>query len=52
MWAQVAFEHASALLDYVAAGKRENYDEIRPELADAFKEAGLSDVSNFIIAST
>lgn len=43
---------ADSLLDYVVAGKFGSYDEIRQDLASAYKEAGLVDVSNFIITAS
>lgn len=49
---QTALMRSEELLDYVAAGKIGSYDEVRLELADAYKVAGLSDMANFIIATS
>jgi len=49
---QIALTRAEALLDYVVAGALPSYDAIRSDLATAYKEAGLSDVANFIIAAS
>jgi len=48
---QVALEKASALLDDVAAGVAPSYDDVRGELAEAYRAAGLTDVANFIHAT-
>uniref|UniRef100_A0A7S3VV24 Uncharacterized protein n=1 Tax=Dunaliella tertiolecta TaxID=3047 RepID=A0A7S3VV24_DUNTE len=49
---QIALTRADALLDYVAAGALASYDAVRPDLAAAYKEAGLTDMANFIIAAS
>lgn len=51
MCLQLALEHAAGLLDMVAAGSSPSYDAIRSDLADSYREAGLSDVANFINAA-
>ncbi len=48
---QLALERADALLDMVAAGASGSYDAVRSDLSDAYREAGLSDVANFIRAA-
>eukprot|EP00983_Pelagomonas_calceolata_P123425 1161003-Pelagomonas_calceolata.AAC.5 len=48
----IALTRADALLDYVAAGALASYDAVRPDLAAAYKEAGLTDMANFIIAAS
>lgn len=47
----VALENASKLMDLVAAGEIDSFDDIRTELAAFYKEAGLNDAANFIIAA-
>lgn len=49
---QLALERAGALLDYVVAGSRPSYDDVRGELAQSFKEAGLTSVADFITATS
>lgn len=49
---QVALERAGALLDMVAAGARGSWDDVRGELAAAYREAGLSTVADFITAAS
>jgi hypothetical protein len=49
---QLALERGEALLDMVAAGAAHDYDGVRGELAEAYHQAGLHDVANFITAST
>ncbi|KAL6762410.1 hypothetical protein V8C86DRAFT_2517627 [Haematococcus lacustris] len=49
---QLALERAASLLDMVAAGARPDYTSIRGELAEAYRSAGLLDMSNFIEATS
>jgi hypothetical protein len=55
---QLALERAASLLNRVVAGDPElvggvggGYESIRGPLAEAYAEAGLSDVANFIAAA-
>ncbi|GFH08267.1 uncharacterized protein HaLaN_03202 [Haematococcus lacustris] len=48
----LALERAASLLDMVAAGARPDYTSIRGELAEAYRSAGLLDMSNFIEATS
>ncbi len=49
---QIAVEKAAELMDMVAAGKVEGgYEAVREQLASSYREAGLSDVANFILAA-
>ncbi|EFJ45695.1 hypothetical protein VOLCADRAFT_105900 [Volvox carteri f. nagariensis] len=48
---QLALERATALMNRVVAGDLVSYDAIREPLAEAYAEAGLSDVANFIQAA-
>ncbi|GLC37181.1 hypothetical protein PLESTB_000988700 [Pleodorina starrii] len=48
---QLALERATALMNRVVAGDLESYDAIREPLAEAYLEAGLNDVANFIQAA-
>lgn len=50
--AEVALDRANMLMDMVAAGQEPSYESIRAELAKAYNEAGLRDVSNFITSAT
>jgi hypothetical protein len=49
---QIALGKADELLDMVVAGEEPSYDAVRARLSDAYREAGLSDVANFISAAT
>jgi len=49
---QIALDNAGKLMDMVVAGSLPSYDSIRADLAAAYKEAGLTDVSNFITSAT
>lgn len=49
---QLGMDKANALLDYVVAGARPSYDAVRDELAAAYRDAGLTDVANFITAAS
>ncbi|GFR43075.1 hypothetical protein Agub_g4082 [Astrephomene gubernaculifera] len=48
---QLALERANSLMNRVVAGDLESYDSIREQLAETYREAGLSDVANFIQAA-
>ncbi|KXZ51170.1 hypothetical protein GPECTOR_13g657 [Gonium pectorale] len=48
---QIALDRATALMNKVVAGDLPSYDSIRGPLAEAYAEAGLSDVANFIQAA-
>ncbi len=48
----MALERADALLDLVAAGALPSYEEVRGELSEAYRSAGLLDVANFITAAS
>lgn len=48
---QLALERAAALMNKAAAGALPSYVAIRSDLAAAYREAGLSDVANFINAA-
>jgi hypothetical protein len=49
---QAALDKASNLLDMVVAGSEPSYDAVRARLAEAYTEAGLRDVANFITSAT
>lgn len=49
---QLALLRSEELLDLVAAGDIQSYDEVRPALAAAYKEGGLPDTANFITATS
>mmetsp|Transcript_7094 Transcript_7094/g.12149 ORF Transcript_7094/g.12149 Transcript_7094/m.12149 type:complete len:362 (+) Transcript_7094:136-1221(+) len=44
---QLGLEKAASLLDMAAAGQGD-YDSVRPELGEAYLQAGLSDVAGFV----
>ncbi|GIL56819.1 hypothetical protein Vafri_12127 [Volvox africanus] len=48
---QLALERATSLMNRVVAGDLISYDDIRAPLTEAYQEAGLSDVANFIQAA-
>ncbi|KAG2498379.1 hypothetical protein HYH03_003638 [Edaphochlamys debaryana] len=48
---QLALERATGLMNRVVAGDLASYDAIRDQLAEAYAEAGLNDVANFITAA-
>ncbi|GLI66125.1 hypothetical protein VaNZ11_009855 [Volvox africanus] len=48
---QLALERANSLMNRVVAGDLISYDDIRAPLTEAYQEAGLSDVANFIQAA-
>ena len=45
-------DKAAALLDMVVAGVEPSYDAVRERLAEAYTQAGLRDVANFITSAT
>ncbi|GAX75565.1 hypothetical protein CEUSTIGMA_g3008.t1 [Chlamydomonas eustigma] len=47
-----SLDKAAELLDMVVAGEEPSYDGIRERLAQAYSEAGLKDVANFITSAT
>lgn len=44
----VAADNAARLLDLVAAGEIDSYERITGQLADYYREAGMTDAANFI----
>lgn len=49
---ETAEKKAHMLLDRVAAGELDSWDEIRPELGLLMQEAGFSDAASFLEATT
>lgn len=49
---EVALDKAAELLDMVVAGEEPSYDAVRERLCDAYRNAGLADVANFISTAT